>query len=471
MAKILLTTPPWQPFHTLQVLFPNIPPLGLQILAGVLRAAGHDARVFSAQHLRPLHPELLRTIEEFKPDVIGFSNSELPNAPMVVKVAGELKKRYPSAKFLAGGQAPTFRPELFLGPAGPFDAVALYEAEATVARIVETLVSGGSFDGVPGVAWRAEGGALKTAEQQKVVGDLNTLPLPHWEGSLYKSSFSDGLFAAVETSRGCPFHCTFCSIPGYLGAPRYKTARRILEELRALKALGVTEFSINDDSFATRPEVVREVFEAMLRERMKLRFGVQIRADIIVNNPALIELGARAGMFMAVVGFEGYTSAVQHESDKNTSARVNREASRILRRNRVAVYGTHVFGGPETGFKDNFCTFFFGRLNSDIFRMTIFTPVPGSRLYRELAGTENLTSDDPEDFYEGKYLIKDTHNARMVQLSYFMLLALHYALPDTLLKLFSRDEVIRCFMRRAYKGAVYFVLGQTLGRLPWGRKV
>jgi anaerobic magnesium-protoporphyrin IX monomethyl ester cyclase len=470
MAKVLLTTPPWQPFHTLQVLFPNIPPLGLQILAGVLKAAGHDARVFSAQHLRPLHPDLLKAIDEFKPDVIGFSNSELPNAPMVVKVARELKKKYPSAKFLAGGQAPTFRPELFLGPAGPFDAVALYEAEATVNRIVETLVSGGSFDGVPGVAWRAEGGALKTAEQQKVVSDLNTLPLPHWEGSLYKSSFSDGLFAAVETSRGCPFRCTFCSIPGYLGAPRYKTAKRILEELRALKALGVTEFSINDDSFATRPEIVREVFETMLREQLKLRFGVQIRADIIVNNPALIELGARAGMFMAVVGFEGYTSAVQDESDKGNSAYVNREASRILRANGVAVYGTHVFGGPETGFKDNLATFFFGRLNSDIFRMTIYTPVPGSRLYEDLAKGQKLNSDDPEDFYEGKYLIKDAHNPALVQFTYFLLLALHYALPDTLLKLFSRDEVVRCFMRRAYKGAVYFVLGQVWNKLFGRRK-
>jgi len=459
MAKILLTTPPWQPFHTLQVLFPNIPPLGLQILAGVLRAGGHEARVFSAQHLRPLHPEFIRAIEEFKPEIIGFSNSELPNAPMVIKVAREVKRRYPNVKLLAGGQAPTFKPELFLGPAGPFDAVALYEAEGTVTRIVEALVSGSTLEGVPGCAWRAADGALKLPEQQKVLCDLDSQPLPLWEGSLYKASFSKGLFAAVETSRGCPFRCTFCSIPGYYGAPRYKTAKRILEELRALKKLGVAEFSINDDSFATRPEIVREVFATMLRERMGLRFGVQIRADIIAANPALIELGAKAGMFMAVVGFEGYTSAVQEESDKGNSADINRAASRILRSHGVAVYGTHIFGGPASGLGDSLATFFYGRRNSDVFRMTIYTPVPGSRLYADLAGSSQLSSENPEDFYEGKYLIKDAHNPKLVQLGYYFLLALHYALPDTLLKLFHRDEVIRCFMRRAYKGAVYFVLG------------
>ena len=470
MAKILLTTPPWQPFHTLQVLFPNIPPLGLQILAGVLRAAGHEAKVFSAQHLRPLHPSFLRAVEEFKPDIIGFSNSELPNAPMVIKVARELKRRYPAVKLLAGGQAPTFKPELFLGPAGPFDAVALYEAEGTVTRIVEALAAGASLEGAPGCAWRAADGTLKRSAEERVICDLDKQRLPYWEGSLYKASFSDGLFAAVETSRGCPFRCTFCSIPGYFGAPRYKSAKRIMEELRALKALGVTEFSINDDSFATRPEIVREVLEAMLREKMNLRFGVQIRADIIAANPALIELGARAGLFMAVVGFEGYTSAVQEESDKGNSAVINREASRILRQNGVAVYGTHIFGGPQSGLEDSLATFFYGRLNSDVFRMTIYTPVPGSRLYSDLAGSDKLNSVKPEDFYEGKYLIKDAHNPKLVQLGYYFLLALHYALPDTLFKLFHPHQVIRCFMRRAYKGAVYFVLGQVLSALTGRNK-
>ena len=466
MAKILLTTPPWQYFHTLQALFPDIPPLGLQILAGVLRAAGHEARVLDVQHLAPMHPDFLRAIAEFKPDVIGFSNSELPNSPMVIEVARAVKKRYPGVKLLAGGQAPTFRPEIFLGPDGPFDAVALYEAEATVTRIVEALAAGAPLDGLPGCAWRTANGLLKRSAEERVICDLDSQPLPYWEGSLKKASLSAGLSAALETSRGCPFRCTFCSIPGYYGAPRYKSAGRILSELRGLKALGVTEFSANDDSFATRPEIAREVFETMLREKMNLRFGVQIRADIIAANPDLVELGARAGLYLAVVGFEGYTYAVQAEAEKGNSARINSEASHILRRSGVAVYGTHIFGGPAGGLADNLATFFQGRRNSDIFRMTIYTPLPGSRLYDDLAGSSRLGSADPSDFYEGKYLIKDSHDPLLVQLAYFGLLALHYALPDTMLKALAHPNiVIRLFMRRAYRGAVSFVLGSAAAAL------
>jgi hypothetical protein len=274
----------------------------------------------------------------------------------------------------------------------------------------------------------------------------------------------------VETSRGCPFRCTFCSTPGYYGTPRYKSAARILEELRRLKALGVTEFSINDDSFATRPEIAREIFETMRREHMGFRFVTQIRADIVVANPDLIELGARTGMFLAVVGFEGYTTAVQEGTDKHNSAAMNREASRILRMNGVAVYGSHVFGGPQSGFKDGLATFFYGRRNSDIFRMLICTPVPGSRLYSDLASSARLTSGNPSDFYEGKYLIKDEHNPLLLQLGYYFLLAFHYVLPDTLFALCHPDKVVRRFTRRAYKGAAYFVLDRAFSLLKWSSR-
>jgi anaerobic magnesium-protoporphyrin IX monomethyl ester cyclase len=465
MARVLLTTPPWLPFHTLQVLFPNVPPLSLQVLAGVLRQAGHEARIADVQHLPPLHPEFWRTIDEFQPDIIGFSNSELANAPAVVAAAREVRRRHPAVKLLAGGQIPTFRPELFLEPAGPFDAVSLYEAEGTVARLVETLVSGAAWEDVPGAAWRGADGTLRRSAVERTICDLDTAPLPLWDDTLKKASFSDGLAAAVETSRGCPFRCSFCSIPGFYGdRPRYKSTKRILTELRELKARGVSEVYFFDDSFATRPALARELFEAMLRERLGLRFLVQIRADILQANPDLVELGARAGLFMAVVGFEGYTAAVQADAAKGNSDQINREASRLLRRAGVAVYGTHVFGGPQSGWRDNLRTFTAGRRNSDLFRMTIFTPLPGSRLYARLSRDHGLGSDDPADFYEGKYLIRGSHSPALVEAGYFGLLALHYALPDTLWKAAAHpNPVIRTFHRRAYAGAWRFVLSRLAG--------
>jgi radical SAM superfamily enzyme YgiQ (UPF0313 family) len=466
MIRILLTTPPLLPFHTLQALFPNLPPLNLQTLAGALRAAGHEVLISDLQHLPFASGELFRAIESFRPEVVGFSNSELANAPAVIGGAAAVRRRYPGLKLIAGGQTPTFRPELFLGPRGPFDIVALYEAEATVAGLVEALVSGRPPDDLPGAAWRGADGELKRSRVERLTNELDSLPFPHWDGTLKKAAFSKGLSALVETSRGCPYRCTFCSIPGFSGGqPRYKSAGRIMAELGLLKERGVTEVYFTDDSFATNPGITRDLFEAMIRGRLGMRFLVQMRADIIAANPDLMELGARAGMFIAVVGFEGYTVSVQTAVGKGNSAVINKTAAEILRKNGVAVYGTHVFGAPESGFIDNLTTFLKGRLNSDIFRMTIFTPLPGSRLYGELAASDGLDGRAPTDFYEGKYLIKEAHSPLLVELGYFGLQALHYALPDTLLKAaIDPDPVIREFNRRAYYGAFRFILGCLRGK-------
>ncbi len=456
----------------MQALFPNGSPLNLQILSGVLNAAGHEVKIADLHGLPPGNRELFRAIDSFKPDIIGFSNSEIANASAVIKAAAGIKKKYPGVKLLAGGQTPTFMPELFLGPEGPFDAVALYEAEATICGIVEALASGKSLSGAPGAAWRGTGGRVERSAPERSCADLDKLPFPYWEGTLRKGTFSPGLAASMETSRGCPYRCVFCSIPGFYGAtPRYKSASRIMEELRHLKSKGVTEVYFIDDSFATRPEITRELFNSMISEKLGLRFLVQVRADVLSANPDLAGLGARAGLFMAVVGFEGYTAAVQREARKGNSAGINREASKLLRRHGVAVYGTHVFGGPESGLRDNLTTFAEGRRNSDLFRMTIFTPLPGSRLYSDLAGAGGLGSNDPSDFYEGKYLIKGSHNPTLVSFCYFALQALHYALPDTIFKAVAHpNKIIRTFHRRAYYGSARFVLGSALTLLKGGRR-
>jgi radical SAM superfamily enzyme YgiQ (UPF0313 family) len=463
MARVLLTNTPWLPFHTLQALFPNVPPLGLQVLAGALRAAGHEAHVVDVQRLPPGHPRFAQALAEVQPDVVGFSNNEVANAPTVLRAAREVSRLHPAARLVAGGQIPTFRPTMFLKPEGPFDAVVQNEADRSIAPLVDALSAGREPTDVPGVAWRRPDGSLGQNPLDAVPCDLDATPLPHWEGSLCKATFTEGLSASVETSRGCPYRCSFCSIPGFYGPrPRYKSAARILDELRHLKALGVTELYFIDDSFATDPRQTRAVFEGMLRERLDMRFLVQIRADVVVAHPDLIALGARAGMYIAVVGFEGYTSSVQADAAKGNSGDLNRRASRVLRQNGVAVYGTHVFGSPEASLRDNLMTFFLGRTNADIFRMTIFTPLPGSRAFAELAERGELTTQDFEDYYYGKYVIRDSRDSRWVQAGYFGLLALHYALPDTLWKaLGHRDPVIRAFHRRSYDGALRFVLGKA----------
>lgn len=468
MARVLLCTTPKQPFHTLTTLFPDLSPHGLQVLASILRNAGHEVEIADLEQQGNPDRQLQSLIKARPPDVVGFSNNCLPNTPVILQLARRLKSKLPSARFIAGGEVPTARPEYYLeGPDAFFDAVCQGEGELVIVPLVEALAAGRDLTDLPGVAWRRADGGMVTNARADIIHNLDELPMPAWEGTLKDAPFSPGLSASIETARGCPYVCSFCSIPGYFGKkPRHKSVDRIMSELRHLKAAGVTEVSFIDDSFATDLKRARELFEGMIRENMNLGFGVQIRADIVAQNPDLIALAARAGLMLAVVGFEGYSARAQKDANKGNSLEINREASRILRANRVCVYGTHIFGGPGMRMSDNLMTFVLGRYYSDVFRMTIYTPLLGSRVFDELMAEGKILTSDPRAYYYGSYVIKDSHNPTIVKFSYFGLQLLHYALPGTWFRtLLSRNRVVRAFNRRAYRGAFEFVLGEFAARI------
>ena len=472
MAKVFLTTTPWQPFHTLRSLFPNIPPLGLQILSAALKAAGHETFIADVQHLPPLHPEFVKMVEGFGPDVIVFTNNCMANTPVILRVAKELRSLFGGVKLTVGGQVPSFRPEYFLAGESPaFDAAGLFEGEQVIAPLVEALMGDRPLAEVKGAAHLDPGGKVVRNPLPEPFPSADDYPFPDWEGSLKKAAFSDGLSAALETSRGCPHGCTFCSIGGYFGArPRHKSVDRVMEEISRLAALGVTEVYLIDDSFGTDPDIAAGIFEGIAARFPGLKCGIQIRADIVARNPGLIELGEQAGLFAAVVGFEGYSSASLETAAKGNTAEINRAASDILRSHGVMVYGTHIFGGPGTSFKDYLATFRQGRRNSDVFRMTIYTPLLGSPLFDSLEEGGKIRTHDPREYYYGTYVISDEHSPAAIKAGYFGLQLLHYFLPGTMLKaLASPNRVTRKFNRRAYRGAYDFVMGQLSAALS-GRK-
>ena len=220
-------------------------------------------------------------------DLIGLTSIFSHQETMVLKAASLIKNKFPEKVIFSGGVNARSRVNHFL--AAGIDIVSATESEITIVEIVRTLENNKlDFSHIPNLYLSKNGkeffSGYKTIERKgrpnsDIIWDLDTLPFPAWDllpnerywkiGRPHGGHFKKGeelKYASMMTSRGCPFHCTYCHISGELhGSPsgnigsfRTKSDDRVIEELNLLKDLGVKQVFIEDDSLlAIKPRAMR----------------------------------------------------------------------------------------------------------------------------------------------------------------------------------------------------------------------
>jgi radical SAM superfamily enzyme YgiQ (UPF0313 family) len=289
--RFLLLYPPLQ-FAPGEVAKPD-GSLSLAYVAGALRRAGYEVRILDcavgANH-QPLEQTFFNVIPARNGlrrvglamdrileiaasyDVIGLSSIFTPQTSPCLQVAEAIREALPDKLILAGGvNARSLRKRFF---ASGVDLIALSEAEDTVVQIARALEGHGRISEIPGIAFLAETGAGEVVNRPgAVLASLDELPVPAWDllplDQYWKISRPHGgnfkpdetvRYASLQTSRGCPFHCTYCHISkeqkdgegGYIGALRLKSVDRVVHELTTLKDLGAQQIFIEDDSLLAK---------------------------------------------------------------------------------------------------------------------------------------------------------------------------------------------------------------------------
>lgn len=209
---------------------------------------------------------------------------------------------------------------------------------------------------------------------------LDDTPIPRWDlAPKLKSKYFKGRnTGSIEMSRGCPHSCDFCATTAYWKEFKHKSNDRILEELKYLKEIDRTHIYLTDDNFGVNIPKHTALLEKLVD--LDMRFFTQIRADTIAKNPEMIKLAKRAGFYGFLIGFDTYDSDVMSGENKKTSIETNIKASQICRENDIAIYGCHIYGLPsQKNPKDFEKTFEMGRKYSDLFVMSFFHALPGTK--------------------------------------------------------------------------------------------
>jgi len=455
--RVILSTAPARYWQTTNFMLTNFPPLALASCAAAISPPHEVLIVDNAKHRLRSH-DLFRHVKRFGADVIAFTNNFYPDSLIIQEVSRQLKEAFPGLITVVGGQAPSFLPEEYI-EAG-LDYVVLYEAEETFTELMEFLAGRGdkSVDQIEGIAWRDPDGQAVVNPRRALLQDFDPMKMPRRDLLPYYPSITRQGYpsTAIETVRGCPYHCKFCTRPTFWGKHRDYSNERILEEFALIKRQGFKEVMFTDDMMATDHAKMYALCEELIRRNLQINFGGALRADTAAKNPELIQIMRRAGLFFVNVGFESYSRKALKDMNKASTIDINRKASETLRRNGVLILGSHVYGAPGQTDEDLALITRDGMEHCDFFRMNMYTPQVGSALFYEMTREGRMPSRNPEMFNQFEYLFDDGKDPAAMRRGFVKAQLEYYLHPEILGNALRNKTPKERVIRRAYLAAAMF---------------
>ena len=386
--KIALIKPPIGGILGLEMLT-FVEPLGLISLAGGLESRGHEIRVYDLR--LDGFEKGIAECAAFAPDLVGIQCNFTTERRRALRVAEAIRRELPQAFVVLGGHDASRDPRFFHSDL--FDAIAVGDGEEIVPPLVEALDREDDTVKVPGLHLR-RGSDWIDSGHAPARRELDTLPLParhlikHYAPHYY-INFRKPL-ALMETARGCPFKCNFCSVWKFHESTfREKSPARVVEELRQIEAPSIF---ITDDIFWMNVKRGEEMAKAIKDAGIKKYFTVQTRTDIIVKFPHLIEMWKECGSLSIFLGLESVTDEGLKLVNKKNTAANNERALGILKDLGVG-YTPNFIVDPAWDKSD------FDRLKSWIDAtgaynsgFSVLTPLPGTDLW-ETAKAQVNTHD------------------------------------------------------------------------------
>jgi len=383
----------------------GLPRLGTVLLGTMARDAGYDVTV-QIEEIRPIDFGVL-----LQADLVGISTIT-PTAVRSFELADRL--RADGKLVVMGGPHVTWRADEALEHA---PLVVRGEGEVPMARLLEELGRDEpDFAAVPGLSWKdADGAAVHNAMPAPV--DLDDLPLPDLDLAGYGRNKAMGprRVIPVQTSRGCPFTCTFCTVHTTFGRHmRYRATDKVLDDLAAVDGNDVHIF-FYDDNFVVHRKRARALAQGMLDRGFGLRYSAQVRADL-GKDAELLSLMKRSGCMGVYIGLESVNPVALENMQKRQTVASMEENIRKIRAAGINVHGMFVLGFDEDDPSTVDATIEFAiRSGITSVQFMVLTPLPGSATFAELEASGRLKTMD-WSLYDAHHVVFEPRGLTPAQL-------------------------------------------------------
>lgn len=397
-------------------------PLGLSYVAAHLRAVGFDVSVVDAigeevGTLTPLedipngllvglpYTETAARIPA-DTDVIGVSCMYSVNWVVNRRAIQAIRRRFPAATIVIGGEHATAMPEYCLSDAPEIDYVVLGEGEHTMAALVRALADGIDPARVPGVACLRDG-AFHIAEGAAREKDLDVFPWPAWD-LLPTANYLHGPVAValgrakympIVASRGCPYDCTFCSSPIMWGRLwRARTAKDVVDEIESyVRTYQIDTIDFFDLTMITKRSWIVDFCKEMIARDLKVAWEVHCTRSEAID-AEVTKLLKQAGCAHITYAAESGSHQVLKDIRKKVDIEAMLASMSAARAAGLSCKVGFVVGFPDDRLRDVWASYWMamraawrGVQDASFFP---YVPYPGSDIFRRLVAQEKITIND-----------------------------------------------------------------------------
>lgn len=393
------------------------PPLATITAAALLREKGHDVGLFDTNFVEdPM--ELTEKLATFQPDVLvvyddGFNYLTKMCLTRMREAAFEMIELSKSKNidvFVSSSDS-TDHFEDYLNKGA--DAVILGEADETLHLLITAISKKENYHSTAGIAYKEATNIIQNPKRP-VLTDLTSLPLPAWDLidiKPYQEAWSKhGYFSInIATTRGCPYKCNWCAKPIYGNRYNSRSPQHVVDEIKLIrKHFDFDHIWFCDDIFGLKSKWVQEFNEILNREKIKIRYKIQSRADLLLKDDTIKTL-ADSGCDEVWIGAESGSQKILDAMDKGTSIQQIEESTALMKKHGIKPCFFLQFGYLGEEWKDIQATLqmLFTLMPHDI-GVSVSYPLPGTKFYdivkSELSEKANWTdSDELLMMYKGTY--------------------------------------------------------------------
>jgi radical SAM superfamily enzyme YgiQ (UPF0313 family) len=389
----------------------NMPamPLGLACVTAAVAKAGHKAVMIDLMFETDVRVILKKSIENFHPECIGISirniddqNFESPEFLLekvkdVVLICRELT----DSVIVLGGAGFSIFPESTLTYLGADMGIAC-EGEIAFPAFLSKLEVGSNLSRIPGLYIRDRG----PQRPKKIAGRLDKLTLPD-PGILSVSAAKNmESWIPVQTRRGCPLKCSYCSTPAIEGTIIRKRSPEIVSNwIESWVKAGYRKFFFVDNTFNLPPTYAKKMCRSIIKKGLNIRWCCILYPKNVDGE--LVELMADAGCRHISLGFESGSMQMLKSLNKRFLPEDVRTISDIFVNHNIAQMGFLLMGAPgETKKSVEESLAFADSLQLDALKVTAGVRIYPNTPLAEIAKREGFLTSKSNLLYPSFYLAR-----------------------------------------------------------------